>query len=153
MRAIAAMRALLLCACAAFDYKSISVNAPRRIVTQDDIDAKFEEVDKPYAFYPVDGPAEEGLCVLAEISLSSPGFEWKRDNYISAVAELLGPARLREPPAEQREVRVARGLRAGLEQPRRHRLPPGGALAGPRIVKSCRENEKNIVGRILRTSK
>jgi len=72
---------LLLCA-AAFDYKSISVNAPRRIVTQDDIDAKFEEVDKPYALYPVDGPAEEGLCVLAEISLTSPGFEWKRDNYI-----------------------------------------------------------------------
>ena len=72
---------LLLCA-AAFDYKSISVNAPRRIVTQDDIDAKFEEVDKPYALYPVDGPAEEGLCVLAEISLSAPGFEWKRDNYI-----------------------------------------------------------------------
>ena len=63
MRAIAAMRALLLCACAAFDYKSISINAPRRIVTQDDIDAKFEEVDKPYALYPVDGPAEEGLCV------------------------------------------------------------------------------------------
>ena len=79
-----AMRALLLlCATsAAFDYKSISVNAPRRIVTQDDIDAKFEEVDKPYALYPVDGPAEEGLCVLAEISLTSPGFEWKRDNYI-----------------------------------------------------------------------
>ena len=70
-----------LCA-AAFDYKSISVNAPRRIVTQDDIDAKFEEVDKPYALYPVDGPAEEGLCVLAEISLSSPDFSWKRDNYI-----------------------------------------------------------------------
>ena len=72
---------LLLCA-AAFDYKSISVNAPRRIVTQDDIDAKFEEVDKPYALYPVEGPAEEGLCVLAEISLTSPGFAWKRDNYI-----------------------------------------------------------------------
>ena len=72
------MRALLLCACAAFDYKSISINAPRRIVTQDDIDAKFEEVDKPYALYPVDGPAEEGLCVLAEISLkrlASPGNE------------------------------------------------------------------------------
>ena len=83
MRAIAAMRllSLLLCA-AAFDYKSISVNAPRRIVTQDDIDAKFEEVDKPYALYPVDGPAEEGLCVLAEISLTAPGFSWKRDNYI-----------------------------------------------------------------------
>ena len=83
-RSITAMRALslLLCASAAFDYKSISVNAPRRIVTQDDIDAKFEEVDKPYALYPVDGPAEEGLCVLAEISLTSPGFEWKRDNYI-----------------------------------------------------------------------
>ena len=78
------MRALsiLLGASAAFDYKSISVNAPRRIVTQDDIDAKFEEVDKPYALYPVDGPAEEGLCVLAEISLSSPDFSWKRDNYI-----------------------------------------------------------------------
>ena len=78
------MRALLLlCATsAAFDYKSISVNAPRRIVTQDDIDAKFEEVDKPYALYPVDGPAEEGLCVLAEISLTAPGFAWKRDNYI-----------------------------------------------------------------------
>ena len=74
---------LLLCASVtAFDYKSISVNAPRRIVTQDDIDAKFEEVDKPYALYPVDGPAEEGLCVLAEISLSAPGFSWKRDNYI-----------------------------------------------------------------------
>ena len=83
MRSIAAMRALCLLLCAAaFDYKSISVNVPRRIVTQDDIDAKFEEVDKPYALYPVDGPAEEGLCVLAEISLSSPGFEWKRDNYI-----------------------------------------------------------------------
>ena len=68
MRSIAAMRALLLlCCAAAFDYKSISVNAPRRIVTQDDIDAKFEEVDKPYALYPVDGPAEEGLCVLAAI--------------------------------------------------------------------------------------
>ena len=66
----------------AFDYKSISINAPRRIVTQDDIDAKFEEVDKPYALYPVDGPAEEGLCVLAEISLTSPDFSWKRDNYI-----------------------------------------------------------------------
>ena len=79
------MRALYLLALhavASFDYKSISVNAPRRIVTQDDIDAKFEEVDKPYALYPVDGPAEEGLCVLAEISLSAPGFEWKRDNYI-----------------------------------------------------------------------
>ena len=78
------MRALsiLLGTSAAFDYKSISVNAPRRIVTQDDIDAKFEEVDKPYALYPVDGPAEEGLCVLAEISLTSPGFAWKRDNYI-----------------------------------------------------------------------
>jgi len=77
------MRALLVPLCAAaFDYKSISVNAPRRIVTQDDIDAKFEEVDKPYALYPVDGPAEEGLCVLAEISLSSPDFSWKRDNYI-----------------------------------------------------------------------
>ena len=78
------MRALsiLLGTSAAFDYKSISVNAPRRIVTQDDIDAKFEEVDKPYALYPVDGPAEEGLCVLAEISLSSPDFSWKRDNYI-----------------------------------------------------------------------
>ena len=73
---------LALAVVAAFDYKSISVNAPRRIVTQDDIDAKFEEVDKPYALYPVDGPAEEGLCVLAEISLTSPGFEWKRDNYI-----------------------------------------------------------------------
>ena len=72
---------LLLCA-AAFDYKSISINAPRRIVTQDDIDAKFEEVDKPYALYPVDGPAEEGLCVLAEISLTAPNFSWKRDNYI-----------------------------------------------------------------------
>ena len=72
---------LLLCA-AAFDYKSISINAPRRIVTQDDIDAKFEEVDKPYALYPVDGPAEEGLCVLAEISLEAPGFSWRRDNYI-----------------------------------------------------------------------
>ena len=63
------MRALSLLALhavvAAFDYKSISVNAPRRVVTQDDIDAKFEEVDKPYALYPVDGPAEEGLCVLA----------------------------------------------------------------------------------------
>ena len=82
MRAIAAMRALLVLCAAAFDYKSISVNAPRRIVTQDDIDAKFEEVDKPYALYPVDGPAEEGLCVLAEISLSAPGFSWKRDNYI-----------------------------------------------------------------------
>ena len=83
MRSIAAMRALLLlCCAAAFDYKSISVNAPRRIVTQDDIDAKFEEVDKPYALYPVDGPAEEGLCVLAEISLTAPGFTWKRDNYI-----------------------------------------------------------------------
>ena len=81
----AAMRALILLALhavAAFDYKSISVNAPRRVVTQDDIDAKFEEVDKPYALYPVDGPAEEGLCVLAEISLTSPGFSWKRDNYI-----------------------------------------------------------------------
>ena len=46
-RSITAMRALslLLCASAAFDYKSISINAPRRIVTQDDIDAKFEEVD------------------------------------------------------------------------------------------------------------
>ncbi len=79
------MRALYLLALhavAAFDYKSISVNAPRRIVTQDDIDAKFEEVDKPYALYPVEGPAEEGLCVLAEISLSAPGFDWKRDNYI-----------------------------------------------------------------------
>ena len=80
------MRALSLLALpavvAAFDYKSISVNAPRRIVTQDDIDAKFEEVDKPYALYPVDGPAEEGLCVLAEISLTAPGFAWKRDNYI-----------------------------------------------------------------------
>ena len=80
------MRALSLLALpavvAAFDYKSISVNAPRRIVTQDDIDAKFEEVDKPYALYPVDGPAEEGLCVLAEISLTAPGFTWKRDNYI-----------------------------------------------------------------------
>ena len=79
------MRALYLLALhgvAAFDYKSISVNAPRRIVTQDDIDAKFEEVDKPYALYPVDGPAEEGLCVLAEISLESPGFSWRRDNYI-----------------------------------------------------------------------
>ena len=78
------MRALsiLLGASAAFDYKSISVNAPRRIVTQDDIDAKFEEVDKPYALYPVDGPAEEGLCVLAEISLEAPGFSWRRDNYI-----------------------------------------------------------------------
>ena len=76
------MRALLLLCAAAFDYKSISINAPRRIVTQDDIDAKFEEVDKPYALYPVDGPAEEGLCVLAEISLSSPDFSWKRDNYI-----------------------------------------------------------------------
>ena len=79
------MRALYLLALhavAAFDYKSISVNAPRRVVTQDDIDAKFEEVDKPYALYPVDGPAEEGLCVLAEISLSAPGFSWKRDNYI-----------------------------------------------------------------------
>ena len=77
-----ALNLLALHAVAAFDYKSISVNAPRRIVTQDDIDAKFEEVDKPYALYPVDGPAEEGLCVLAEISLSAPGFEWKRDNYI-----------------------------------------------------------------------
>ena len=76
------MRALLLLCAAAFDYKSISVNAPRRIVTQDDIDAKFEEVDKPYALYPVDGPAEEGLCVLAEISLDAPGFSWRRDNYI-----------------------------------------------------------------------
>ena len=78
------MRALsiLLGTSAAFDYKSISVNAPRRIVTQDDIDAKFEEVDKPYALYPVDGPAEEGLCVLAEISLEAPGFSWRRDNYI-----------------------------------------------------------------------
>ena len=77
------MRALCLLLCAAaFDYKSISVNAPRRIVTQDDIDAKFEEVDKPYALYPVDGPAEEGLCVLAEISLDAPGFSWRRDNYI-----------------------------------------------------------------------
>ncbi len=76
------MRALLLLCAAAFDYKSISINAPRRIVTQDDIDAKFEEVDKPYALYPVDGPAEEGLCVLAEISLTAPGFAWKRDNYI-----------------------------------------------------------------------
>ena len=77
------MRALLLLLCAAaFDYKSISINAPRRIVTQDAIDAKFEEVDKQYALYPVDGPAEEGLCVLAEISLTAPGFEWKRDNYI-----------------------------------------------------------------------
>ena len=78
------MRALSACCCcaAAFDYKSISVKAPRRIVTQDDIDAKFEEVDKPYALYPVDGPAEEGLCVLAEISLDAPGFSWKRDNYI-----------------------------------------------------------------------
>ena len=74
---------LLLCASVtAFDYKSISINAPRRIVTQDDIDAKFEEVDKPYALYPVDGPAEEGLCVLAEISLDAPGFSWRRDNYI-----------------------------------------------------------------------
>ena len=73
---------ILLGASAAFDYKSISINAPRRIVTQDDIDAKFEEVDKPYALYPVDGPAEEGLCVLAEISLTAPGFAWKRDNYI-----------------------------------------------------------------------
>ena len=73
---------ILLGASVAFDYKSISVKAPRRIVTQDDIDAKFEEVDKPYALYPVDGPAEEGLCVLAEISLTSPGFAWKRDNYI-----------------------------------------------------------------------
>jgi len=80
----AAMRAfsILLGASAAFDYKSISINAPRRIVTQDDIDAKFEEVDKPYALYPVDGPAEEGLCVLAEISLEAPGFSWRRDNYI-----------------------------------------------------------------------
>mmetsp|Transcript_5251 Transcript_5251/g.13177 ORF Transcript_5251/g.13177 Transcript_5251/m.13177 type:complete len:223 (-) Transcript_5251:38-706(-) len=78
------MRALsiLLGTSAAFDYKSISINAPRRIVTQDDIDAKFEEVDKPYALYPVDGPAEEGLCVLAEISLTAPNFSWKRDNYI-----------------------------------------------------------------------
>ena len=77
------MRFLVLLLCAsAFDYKSISVKAPRRLVTQDDIDAKFEEVDKPYALYPVDGPAEEGLCVLAEISLSAPGFSWKRDNYI-----------------------------------------------------------------------
>ena len=77
------MRFLVLLLCAsAFDYKSISVNAPRRIVTQDDIDAKFEEVDKPYALYPVEGPAEEGLCVLAEISLEAPGFSWKRDNYI-----------------------------------------------------------------------
>ena len=79
------MRALILLALhivAAFDYKSISVKAPRRVVTEKDIDAKFEEVDKPYALYPVDGPAEEGLCVLAEISLSAPGFEWKRDNYI-----------------------------------------------------------------------
>ena len=68
------MRALCLLLCAAaFDYKSISVNAPRRIVTQDDIDAKFEQVDKPYALYPVDGPAEEGLCVLAEISLDDEG--------------------------------------------------------------------------------
>ena len=44
-----ALNLLALHAVAAFDYKSISVNAPRRIVTQDDIDAKFEEVDKPYA--------------------------------------------------------------------------------------------------------
>ena len=73
--------ALLLCA-SAFDYKSISVKAPRRVVTDADIDAKFEEVDKPYALYPVDGPAEEGLCVLAEISLDAPGFSWRRDNYI-----------------------------------------------------------------------
>ena len=72
----------LLGASAAFDYKSISINAPRRIVTQDDIDAKFEEVDKPYALYPVDGPAEEGLCVLAEITMTAPGFSWKKDNYI-----------------------------------------------------------------------
>ena len=77
-----ALNLLALHAVVAFDYKSISINAPRRIVTQDDIDAKFEEVDKPYALYPVDGPAEEGLCVLAEISLSAPGFSWKRDNYI-----------------------------------------------------------------------
>ena len=75
------MRALSLLALhavvAAFDYKSISVNAPRRIVTQDDIDAKFEEVDKPYALYPVDGPAEEGLCVPSlcgnQPSLSTAG--------------------------------------------------------------------------------
>ena len=72
----------LLLGASAFDYKSISVKAPRRVVTDADIDAKFEEVDKPYALYPVDGPAEEGLCVLAEISLTSPNFEWKRDNYI-----------------------------------------------------------------------
>ena len=77
-----ALNLLALHAVVAFDYKSISINAPRRIVTQDDIDAKFEEVDKPYALYPVDGPAEEGLCVLAEISLDAPGFSWKRDNYI-----------------------------------------------------------------------
>ena len=72
----------LLLGASAFDYKSISVKAPRRVVTDADIDAKFEEVDKPYALYPVDGPAEEGLCVLAEISLDAPGFSWKRDNYI-----------------------------------------------------------------------
>ena len=112
MRSIAAMRllSLLLCA-AAFDYKSISVKAPRRIVTQDDIDAKFEEVDKPYALYPVDGPAEEGLCVLAEISLTSPGFEWKRDNYI---VELLDDQA--EPFAAVSTGICAAGMEAGSVQ-------------------------------------
>ena len=76
MRAIAAMRALLLCACAAFDYKSI--NAPRRIVTQDDIDAKFEEVDKP--LYSVDGPAGRACASGADLADSSGSAQ--RDNYI-----------------------------------------------------------------------
>lgn len=65
----------------AFDYKSLSVTAPRRVVKDADVDAKFEEVNKPYALFPVDGPAAPGLGVLAQISLTAPAFSWTRDNY------------------------------------------------------------------------
>ena len=64
------------------NYQQIAVTAPRRVVSAADVDAKFDEVNRPYALVGVEGPAALGLCVFADVAFSAPGFEWRRENYL-----------------------------------------------------------------------
>ena len=64
------------------NYGAIAVTAPRRVVTDADVQAKFEEVDKPYVLVAANQPAALGRCVFCDVSLSAPGFEWARANYL-----------------------------------------------------------------------
>ena len=78
--AIAAMRALLvLCCAAAFDYKSISVKAPAayRHARRHRREDSRRSISRMRCI-PSTAAREEGLCVLAEMSLTLRASAWKR---------------------------------------------------------------------------